>query len=78
LLQLLNDNKTRWNSTFTMIQRALQLRQAIDLFIHTYIKKRELDESAVIDDDTWALLERISAILEHFNVATLSLEGAAK
>lgn len=78
LLQPLNNNKTRWNSTFTMIQRALLLRQAIDLFIQTYIKKRELDESAVINDSTWALLEHICAILEHFNVATLSLEGAAK
>jgi hAT family C-terminal dimerisation region len=78
LLQPLSDNKTRWNLIFTMIQRALLLRQAIDLFIHTYIKKRELDESVAIDDDTWALLESICAVLEHFNIATLSLEGAAK
>jgi hypothetical protein len=32
----------------------------------------------VISDDTWALLKQIYAILEHFNVTTLSLKGTVK
>ncbi|KAL2349662.1 hypothetical protein BJ546DRAFT_800254, partial [Cryomyces antarcticus] len=35
-LQPLLDNKTRWNSTFTMLVRAKQLRPAIDLFCLQY------------------------------------------
>jgi hypothetical protein len=77
-LQALKNNKTRWNSTFAMLRRALVLREAIDLFCMQFIKTGELDPKARIDDDTWALLERICEMLEHFNTATLQFQGHAK
>jgi hypothetical protein len=42
------DNSTRWNSTFLLIKRALDLRERINTFCFTYrseIKKDRLTET---------------------------------
>jgi hypothetical protein len=74
-LQALNNNKTRWNSTYNMLRRALLLREAINLFCIQYIRLGELETEAMIDDETWSLLQRICDILEVFNIATLQFQG---
>jgi hypothetical protein len=76
-LQPLLNNQTRWNSTFTMLVRAKQLRRAIDLFCLQYINSGELDASTTISDETWALIDHICEILGLFDFATLNLQGAA-
>lgn len=76
-LMALDNNQTRWNSTFTMLRRAKRLRKAIDLFCLQYIDSKDLEETVRISDDTWSLIGKICDILEHFEYATLALEGAA-
>lgn len=77
-LQPLLDNKTRWNSTWTMLKRAKLLRKAINLFCLQYIDSKDLDASVMISDESWDLLDEICTILELFDYATEKLQGAAK
>jgi hypothetical protein len=77
-LQPLLDNRTRWNSTWTMLKRAKLLRRAINLFCLQYIDSKDLDASVIISDESWELLEQICDILELFHYATEKLQGAAK
>jgi hypothetical protein len=77
-LQPLLDNKTRWNSTFTMLRRAKQLRRPIHLFCIQYVESKDLDPSVMISDETWELVGQICEILELFDYATEKLQGVAK
>ena len=77
-LQPVLDNKTRWNSTWNMLKRAILLRKAINLFCLQYIDSKDLDASAIISDESWDLLSEICNILELFDYATEKLQGAAK
>jgi hypothetical protein len=72
------DNRTRWNSTFYMLQRALLLRKAIDLFCLQYIESKDLDVGFKLDDLAWSRLQVVCDILEKFEYATKTLEGSAK
>jgi hypothetical protein len=54
-----------------MLRRVLLLREAINMFCIQYIRLGELEAEAMIEDETWSLLQRICDILEVFNVATL-------
>jgi hypothetical protein len=72
------DNKTRWNSTWMMLKRAIQLRKALNLFCLQYINSGDLDASVMVLDETWELIEHICSILELFDFATEKLQGAAK
>jgi hypothetical protein len=72
-LQPLLDNRTRWNSTWTMLKRAKLLRGAINLFCLQYIDSKDLDASVIISDESWKLLEQICDILELFHYATEKL-----
>lgn len=71
------DNRTRWNSTFCMLQRALTLRKAVDLFCLQYIESKELDKSFKLDDLAWSRLQSLCDILQYFEYATKPLEGSA-
>jgi hypothetical protein len=74
---LLRDNSTRWNSTYRMIERALLLREAIDLFCLQFVDSGNLEASVRINDDTWVRLERLCEILKLCEYTTLRLEGSA-
>jgi len=76
-LTILDDNKTRWNSTFYMILRALKLREAIDIFCIQYIESGELHKSVKIDKLIWKRLQTICDIMGNFEIATNQLEGSA-
>jgi hypothetical protein len=72
------DNRTRWNSTFYMLKRALRLRKAVDLFCLQYIESKDLETGFKLDDLAWSRLQAVCDILEKFEVVTKILEGSAK
>ena len=61
-----------------MLQRALKLRKAIDLFCLQYIESKKLDKRFKLDDLTWSRLETICDILQHFELAIKTLKGSLK
>jgi hypothetical protein len=69
------DNSTRWNSTYSMIHRALKLRTQIMLFCA--MNTDDLKED-VLSQDEWSDLKEIESILEPFQEVTKWLEGNAK
>lgn len=78
-LQTVRDNDTRWNSTLSMVERALRLKPAIDLFSartqeERDLKKRLLKEDILTTED-WRVLTEIRDILQPFKELTLYFEG---
>jgi hypothetical protein len=71
---LIRDQQTRWNSCYTMIDRAIQadIRIAIDLYCFQYKAEIQLDTLA---PEEWAKLEHIHEVLQAFQEATLATEG---
>ena len=63
---LVADMPVRWNSTFAMLKRALELRMPIECVVAS---DRELRRNALSEDE-WALLEIISQLLEVFDRGT--------
>lgn len=57
------DNSTRWNSTFLSLQRALLLKQRIDLFCFEY--RAEISKDQLSEDD-WEHIQEIVNGLEPF------------
>jgi hypothetical protein len=79
-LQLVKDIGVRWNSTFTMITRSLELKEAI----HRYCKqwRQERGESYDLQRDMltatdWDELEQYEKLLMPFDRATKRAEGNA-
>ena len=75
-LMVVADNATRWNSTYSMIERAMRLKDPIDLF-----GARSLDDDMVEDQlsqDDWDQLTRILALLKPFKDLTMRMESRAK
>lgn len=77
--RLLVDGGVRWNSVYAMIERALKLRHAIDLFFLHYNHSGEgYDISQdVITPRDWADLEHIFIVLKPFKDLTKRMEGRA-
>jgi hAT family C-terminal dimerisation region len=80
-LTVVRDNLTRWNSVFAMIQRAIILKDPLDLFIKRAREKPAselpLPEEDELTASDWKVLERTRDILEPFYKLTLDLEGRA-
>ena len=74
------DVRTRWNSTLHMLQKLLQMRTPLCIFLQ-YLKspegKREFNHKKLptIRDEDWALIEGICIILGIFAKATAALGG---
>ena len=68
-LNLVHDNETRWNSTYKMLKRFLELKPAL---IST-IAIRGLDFSLKAAD--WTLMEKVVRALESFEKATRYLSS---
>ncbi|KAL2929898.1 putative AC transposase [Bienertia sinuspersici] len=67
--KLVLDVTTRWNSTYNMIRRALDAKEAIDLFI---LRERELE---MIFDEEWETIGNICDFLEPFYDITELFSG---
>ncbi|KAL2927964.1 putative AC transposase [Bienertia sinuspersici] len=67
--KLVLDVTTRWNSTYNMIRRALDAKEAIDLFI---LRERELE---MIFDEEWETVGNICDFLEPFYDITELFSG---
>ncbi|KAI8416228.1 hypothetical protein FOFC_02537 [Fusarium oxysporum] len=82
-LGLMQNNETRWNSTFMMIQRAIRKREQIDHFI-TYLdtKAAEPRQRVPVQDhlsqQDWLLLAEIQSLLKPLYEITMRCQGWAK
>ncbi|KAG7410115.1 putative AC9 transposase [Fusarium oxysporum f. sp. raphani] len=81
-LGIVVDGKTRWNSIYVMIKRALELRSAIELYQSRWQKPkndpvhRDLTKDFLSAVD-WAELERFHDFLKPFYILTKTMEGNA-
>jgi hypothetical protein len=71
---IIADNETRWNSTFSSLERGIQLHNKIRVFSVDH--KDELDEDFLLPED-WDILRRIATYLQPFMRTTKHLEGHA-
>jgi hypothetical protein len=65
--EVILDTRTRWNSTYAMIERARELRAPLD---HVAKTRRDLSE---LSDEDWELLEVVAQLLSIFDDATQEL-----
>jgi hypothetical protein len=76
------DNSTRWNSVYYMIQRALRLKDNLDVFCSLNTRDRIGDEgllsSQILTPVDWVVLTQIAAGLALFEEVTIDLQGFAK
>ena len=66
------DVKTRWNSIYLLLERAIKLRIPLDLIARQ--SNMGLAEFAVTDDE-WTLVQQIFEFLQIFYDITLEIEG---
>lgn len=66
------DNRTRWNSWYTMVQVALSLEGAIDVYT-----KANYDslQSEFLEPEDWESLRKICAFLQPFHESTMKTQG---
>ncbi|EFY94389.2 transposase-like protein [Metarhizium robertsii ARSEF 23] len=81
-LEIIVDGKTRWNSIYMMIKRALELRSAIELYQSRWQKPRNDPNHRDLTKDflnaaDWVELERFYELLKPFYVLTKTMEGNA-
>ncbi|EXU94500.1 hAT family dimerization domain protein [Metarhizium robertsii] len=81
-LEIIVDGKTRWNSIYMMIKRALELRSAIELYQSRWQKPRNDSNHRDLTKDflnaaDWVELERFYELLKPFYVLTKTMEGNA-
>ena len=78
-LMVVQDNATRWNSIYHMIERALQKRTNIDKFIERMLYEKEsviANEDCLTDEDCLVLTEK-KDILKPFSDQTKRLQSRA-
>lgn len=68
---LSRDNSTRWNSWYTMIKAAIQLKTALGLFCIQFHE----DQLDMLSANEWNDLEKLQSFLLFFYDATLSTES---
>ena len=80
-LKATTETKTRWGSTYDMIERALDIREGIKAMMNreylertSHEKKTDL-ELLELDDDDWMTLEYLQHLLKPFKEAQTMLEG---
>ena len=71
---IIQDNSTRWNSTYHSIHRGLQLQRRLLLFCSDYSK--DLGQDYMQKED-WDQLKQISVALKPFHEATMRTQGKA-
>jgi hypothetical protein len=78
-LELIQNNATRWNSTYLMIHRAWKLHAKIQTFLAnhdmTATPSTRLPEADRLSIDDWRLLGELEAVLKPIYDLTLQAEG---
>ncbi|XP_050902505.1 zinc finger BED domain-containing protein RICESLEEPER 2-like [Lathyrus oleraceus] len=69
--KLILDCPTRWNSTYQMLLVAMQFKEVFPRF-----QDREPSYTTLPDDDDWEKVEKVSKLLEVFNVVTNIISGS--
>ena len=81
-LAVIQDNETRWNSVFCMIQRAFLLKDPLDLYVKRALEKPARDSPLPEEDELsaqdWSTLAATQDILQPFFDLTLRLQGRAR
>jgi hypothetical protein len=80
--KLVLDGGIRWNASYSMIRRALELREALNTYAAKLkVSKDSLDQETFdndyLTDNEWEVLEMIKEQLEPLFLLTKSLEGNA-
>ncbi|EXK27052.1 hypothetical protein FOMG_16490 [Fusarium oxysporum f. sp. melonis 26406] len=67
-LEIIQDNSTRWNSTYMMIERALLKQSELNSFIKELgleaVASKKAPTADVLISDDWKVLRRIRHVLE--------------
>ena len=66
---LILDVKTRWNSTYAMLKRVVDLKPAIEMYVATDSNLKKLS----LSNDEWNSVSQIVALLKPLYTATLHL-----
>jgi hypothetical protein len=74
-LQLRADNDTRWNSVYFMVERALLLRDPLQVFCARFAREKDLPAEDVLDSDDWIVLASIKELLKPLKKLTKQFEG---
>ena len=77
-LRMRLDVKTQWNSTYTMLARAVHLRPALDRFLREHSKSSRVNQQDKITPHDWELIEMLVSILHPFKICTESLESTSR
>ena len=86
-LMLIQNNTTRWNSTYKMLVRALELKNHIQVYVNSCRAKRDLkgriaDEAIQkhpqLTENEWIMLQELCNALQPFNEATNFLQSNNK
>jgi hypothetical protein len=78
-LALKQDNDTRWNSFFTSAERALKLKDPIDIYAQQMSREKDknkrLPAENILTEDDWSVLSITLEILKPFKVLTKKFES---
>ncbi len=78
-LHVIDDNKTRWNSTYHMINRSLRLRRRIEKLCSTkFSKEKDFPTGDILSKNDWDELEIFKNLLHPFYSLTMRLQGNSK
>ena len=78
-LTVLDDNKTRWNSTYLAIHRVLCLRRHIEKFYTTrFSKNKDFPSSDILSEADWEELAIFKDLLDLFYRLSMRLQGNSK
>ncbi|KAK4170588.1 hypothetical protein QBC36DRAFT_145183, partial [Triangularia setosa] len=73
------DNDTRWNSVYFMIERAMVLKDPLEVFSVRWSREKDsqkrLDKEILLTASDWSVLTEVLAILEPFKIITKKFEG---
>ena len=81
-LMLIQDNSTRWNSVYNMINRAMKKQADIQVFVLLSANEKEKYKRVDLEDhlttEDWRVLTEVLTHLKPFNDMTLYLQSRAK
>lgn len=78
-LHVIDDNRTRWNSTYLMINRDLRLRRRIEKFYSTkFSKEKDFRTGDNLSETDWDELEIFKNLLHPFYHLTMRLQGNSR